>query len=348
MTVSDGGNPSLSDTARVDIALNDLPDGLPEAPPPETAPEEDVPVGDDPGGEGESEPVDSGGDDPAPAPPDEEGPVQRSSEATAAASVVDSEGQPGKGDEGATGRLPVDFSTPQPAVSAPPPNDTLGVVAAAVDDTGGGGTPDTASDESETESAGDETADEAATVPASAPEAGYDFRPTPEGGVTGLTVRTAVDHVHQAPGNSGVGSHLPALKLSLQGIIQATAPPEPKWKQWLGTDDGEAEGIGLLSRPEFVRDLDQLRDEVNERRLFDNAVVGSTMAVTTGFSVGYVAWLARSGALLSSVLTSLPAWQFVDPLPVLSSATNRSRQGQDDVSLSSMVDATGDEEAENG
>ena len=28
-------------------------------------------------------------------------------------------------------------------------------------------------------------------------------------------------------------------------------------------------------------------------------------------------WLIRGGVLLSSVLSSLPAWQMVDPLPVL-------------------------------
>ena len=36
---------------------------------------------------------------------------------------------------------------------------------------------------------------------------------------------------------------------------------------------------------------------------------GSTVAVSTGLSVGYVLWLVRGGVLLSSVLSSMPAWQ---------------------------------------
>ena len=45
--------------------------------------------------------------------------------------------------------------------------------------------------------------------------------------------------------------------------------------------------------------------------------LASTTVVSTGLSIGYVVWLLRSGVLLSSVLSALPAWQFLDPLPVL-------------------------------
>jgi hypothetical protein len=34
-------------------------------------------------------------------------------------------------------------------------------------------------------------------------------------------------------------------------------------------------------------------------------------------SVGYVVWLFRGGLLLGSLLSSLPAWHVIDPLPVL-------------------------------
>jgi hypothetical protein len=33
--------------------------------------------------------------------------------------------------------------------------------------------------------------------------------------------------------------------------------------------------------------------------------------------VGYVIWLLRGGLLLSSLLSSLPAWHVIDPMPVL-------------------------------
>ena len=74
----------------------------------------------------------------------------------------------------------------------------------------------------------------------------------------------------------------------------------------------------------------------------DQTVVGSTVAVSTGLSVGYVLWLVRGGVLLSSVLSSLPAWRLVDPLPVLAYAQKSPGMAPDDEddgeSLESLVD----------
>jgi hypothetical protein len=63
-----------------------------------------------------------------------------------------------------------------------------------------------------------------------------------------------------------------------------------------------------------------------------------TVALTTGFSIGYVLWLIRGGLLLSSLLSSLPAWRFVDPLPVLSHLGAISKEDEtDDDSLESVI-----------
>ena len=56
----------------------------------------------------------------------------------------------------------------------------------------------------------------------------------------------------------------------------------------------------------------------------------STIAISTGVSIGYVLWLVRSGVLLGSVLTSLPAWQTLDPLPVLDAFRRGGAGGDDD------------------
>jgi len=48
-----------------------------------------------------------------------------------------------------------------------------------------------------------------------------------------------------------------------------------------------------------------------------------------------VAWLVRGGVLLSTALSSLPAWQFIDPLPVL--ARTRDGEDGDDDSLQSII-----------
>ena len=43
-------------------------------------------------------------------------------------------------------------------------------------------------------------------------------------------------------------------------------------------------------------------------------------------SVGFVAWILRGGALLTSFLVSMPAWRHFDPLPVLGSAGKDRRE----------------------
>ncbi|MDX1451964.1 MAG: putative Ig domain-containing protein, partial [Oleiphilaceae bacterium] len=85
----------------------------------------------------------------------------------------------------------------------------------------------------------------------------------------------------------------------------------------------------------FLKGLDNMRDRVNESADVTQAVVGSSLAVSAGMSAGYVAWLARSGVLLSSVISSLPVWRFVDPLPILTNTGGAA--GGDGESLESLV-----------
>ncbi|MDX1434899.1 MAG: hypothetical protein R3286_20830, partial [Gammaproteobacteria bacterium] len=87
---------------------------------------------------------------------------------------------------------------------------------------------------------------------------------------------------------------------------------------------------------EFQETLDKVREELSEPAHVETTVVGSSVAVTTGLSVGYVIWLARGGLLLASLLSSMPAWRVIDPLPVLASVAGRAGD-DDDESLDSMI-----------
>jgi hypothetical protein len=113
--------------------------------------------------------------------------------------------------------------------------------------------------------------------------------------------------------------------------------------------------LQLIGADSFITRLNDMRDELISETEDTEKVVGSSLTVTAGLSVGYVVWLARSGVLLSSVLSSLPAWRFIDPLPVL--AGLQGGKGDDDEeSLESMVeekpvddasqDAAGDEKSD--
>lgn len=69
--------------------------------------------------------------------------------------------------------------------------------------------------------------------------------------------------------------------------------------------------------------------------LIDKVVVGSTAVVSTSLSVGYVIWILRGGSILTTFLSSMPAWQNFDPLPVLKSFERQKKE--EDESLLSIA-----------
>jgi hypothetical protein len=80
----------------------------------------------------------------------------------------------------------------------------------------------------------------------------------------------------------------------------------------------------------FQQELKQMRDEVNQSIQLEKTVVTSTVAVSTGVSIGYVIWLLRGGVLISSLMASLPAWRSFDPLPILANSGRRDEPSDDD------------------
>jgi VCBS repeat-containing protein len=96
---------------------------------------------------------------------------------------------------------------------------------------------------------------------------------------------------------------------------------------------------GAAQNATFLRDLDRLRETLKSESELEQRVIGSAVAVGAGLSVGYVIWLLRGGLLITSLLSSLPAWRFVDPLPVLGRLQDD--EEEDDESLESMVVTSG-------
>jgi hypothetical protein len=98
----------------------------------------------------------------------------------------------------------------------------------------------------------------------------------------------------------------------------------------------------LLTRWGFLEDLDRVRDAFQDVTATEQTYLASSVAASTGLSIGYVFWLLRSGVLLTALLSSLPAWQFVNPLLVLDRPEKKKRQkGQEDLeddSVESMFD----------
>lgn len=79
-------------------------------------------------------------------------------------------------------------------------------------------------------------------------------------------------------------------------------------------------GATLLQGDEWLRAFEQLRHELQAQSEERQAAMASGVAAVGSLSVGYVIWLVRGGVLMSSMLSALPAWQMVDPLPVLAAS----------------------------
>ena len=76
----------------------------------------------------------------------------------------------------------------------------------------------------------------------------------------------------------------------------------------------------LLRGDELMRKLEEVQRQMSDMGEERRGVMASSIALTSGLSIGYVVWLVRGGVLVSSMLSALPAWQMIDPLPVLAAA----------------------------
>jgi hypothetical protein len=97
----------------------------------------------------------------------------------------------------------------------------------------------------------------------------------------------------------------------------------------------------LLHDPEVLRHFDEIRRHLMQVDEGHRAIVATSLGVTGGLSIGYVVWLVRGGVLVSSMLSALPAWQMIDPLPVLATTRprkSRERAAADDRDLERLFD----------
>lgn len=74
-------------------------------------------------------------------------------------------------------------------------------------------------------------------------------------------------------------------------------------------------------------------NELESHTIFENSLVTGSIIATAG----YVLWTLRGGVMVATMLTSLPSWKFVDPLPVLDSF-DHGMEGDDSESLQSMLE----------
>jgi VCBS repeat-containing protein len=113
--------------------------------------------------------------------------------------------------------------------------------------------------------------------------------------------------------------------------------------------------VHVLEQSGFWTELDNFEQDVKDSAIEQNAwedlVVETTTVAGTTLTVGYIVWLLRSGSIVFGLVSSLPAWTLMDPLPILESgvlAGLTDVDDSDDDSLQGILkkyqDATGPSE----
>jgi hypothetical protein len=90
-------------------------------------------------------------------------------------------------------------------------------------------------------------------------------------------------------------------------------------------------------------ELDQFHKQMTEQTSTLHLVAGTASFVTFGMSIVYILWTIRAGYLVASLLSTMPAWRVIDPLPILDhfedeTERRRRRALEDGESLESLVD----------
>jgi hypothetical protein len=117
-----------------------------------------------------------------------------------------------------------------------------------------------------------------------------------------------------------------------------SATPDAAMEEITAGDIASGDLGSVIVNRGFIQGLNKLRDAAREDTQFDKVIVGTTLTVTSGLSLAYLIWFLRGEVLLSSILASLPAWRLVDPLPVLTYFTKRSKDDdEEDESIESVI-----------
>jgi hypothetical protein len=103
--------------------------------------------------------------------------------------------------------------------------------------------------------------------------------------------------------------------------------------------------VYVLEQTGFWTELDNFEQDVRnsaiERSDWEELVVETTTVAGTTLTAVYLVWLLRSGSIVFGLVSSLPAWTLMDPLPILESglANLPAVDDSDDDSLQGILTA---------
>ena len=139
--------------------------------------------------------------------------------------------------------------------------------------------------------------------------------------LTDLLSNNTADSIQaQVLNNTVISEHLTGQRTDFTRTLELNATPDifdqsVNIASLFATAQAQDPGMFALLADNFEK-RQQAVEQVNAT---SRIILGSSISLTSGLSVGYFLYLLRGGAIMSSMLTSLPAWRFVDPLPILNS-----------------------------
>jgi hypothetical protein len=162
-----------------------------------------------------------------------------------------------------------------------------------------------------------------------------------------------------ADGNQNDGSHLDgssfvvAMRIDDRGELRDRLAgrflEDAEVVLFTSTDVGSM--VYALEQAGFWTELDTFEQDVKNSILeegeWEELVVETTTVAGTTLTVGYIVWLLRSGSVVFGLVSSLPAWTMMDPLPILQSglASLGDTDDADDDSLQGILQAHEDDRA---
>jgi len=82
--------------------------------------------------------------------------------------------------------------------------------------------------------------------------------------------------------------------------------------------------------------LDEVQEDMHINLDMPEWMAGTALFSSVGMSAGYILWSLRGGYMIASLLSAMPAWTLVDPLPVLEYLDRE--DDSDNESLQSILD----------
>lgn len=103
----------------------------------------------------------------------------------------------------------------------------------------------------------------------------------------------------------------------------------------------------LIDATQLAQGLDRMHEQISSDSTRSSLVAKASAGLTALVSAGYIIWIIRGSALFASMLSSLPLWGWLDPLPVLEhSASAKKRKKGTGVAEDRFEDDPEDDEVE--